>query len=70
MNKTIEYAVHHLPEIKNELIDINNKYQTLLEFVKQCNEGVSIPLRIEVAIEHLFSISADANKLLKEIGEL
>ena len=47
----------------------SKKYLKLLEFVRRLNEGVSVPLRIEIAIEHLFSIAGDANKLLKEIGE-
>ena len=46
------------------------KYEKLLSFVKQLNEGVTIPLKIEIAIEHLFSIAHDANKILQEIGEV
>jgi hypothetical protein len=51
-------------------MNLEEKYQKVLEFTKQINAGVSVPLKIEVAVDYLFGIADHANRVLKEIGEI
>lgn len=65
--ETFSYAMHHLPEIKNDLEEILKNYNKLLEFAEQINQRNPESYKDKAFM--WICLKTINQELLKEIGE-